>query len=136
MEAVAEVAVLALIGIAATSIVLLRQATIEKGRALEAAGWSPPEAPVVELRSPAFVATVSGRRYHLGCVVGEQNVRYAVWTTRSHRVVEFFEANEAGWRGAWHLYMGVEHDDSPMWLDHRGAPRSRKEWLGRPSVSV
>jgi hypothetical protein len=133
MEPVGELALLVVIVIAATAIFLLRQATIENRRVLVAAREARPEAPIVRLRSPAFVATVSGRRYHLGCVVGEQDVRYAVWTTRSHRVVELFEASEAGWCDAWRLYAQIEYDDSPAWLDHRGAPRSRKEWGGHPA---
>jgi hypothetical protein len=31
------------------------------------------------------------------------------------------------------LYGQIEYDDSPAWLDHRGAPRSRKEWGGHPA---
>jgi hypothetical protein len=119
---------LIIIAIAATAILLLRRATLSQQRLLEVAGRTRPEPPTVDVRSPVFVATVSGRRYHLGCMVGEVDYEYAIWTTRSHRVVQLFEATDEGWVQAWDEFIRIEHDDAPAWLDHRGAPRSRLEW--------
>jgi hypothetical protein len=127
----AAAAMLVIIGIAATAIVLLRRSTLAQRRLLEVAVRTRRDPPTVEVRSPVFVATVSGRRYHLGCMVGEVDYEYAIWTTRSHRVVQLFEATDDGWTEAWDVFVKVEHDDAPAWLDHRGAPRSRLEWKSR-----
>jgi hypothetical protein len=138
LAGVAMVAMLVIVGVAATAIVLLRNATIERDRLLEVAERVRPDPPTVAVRSPVFVATASGRRYHLGCTVGDEDgeVRYAIWTTRSHRVVAVFDPTDEGWTAAWDLYLRVEHDTSPAWVDHRGARRSRREWTGRRSGPV
>ena len=131
MDPLTGAAMLAMVAIAATAILLLRSATIARHRLLEVATRTRPDPPVVDVRSPAFVATATGSRYHLGCMVGETDFRYAIWTTRSHRVVATLDPTEEGWAAAWDLYLEVEHDPAPPWLDHRGAPRSRREWTSR-----
>ena len=129
MTPIGAAAMLAIILIAAAAILLLRRANIERARLVEGTRAIRPEAPIVQLRSPAFVATHSGERYHVGCIVGEDAFEYGVWTTRSHRVVQTFEPSDAGWSEAWALYVQVEQDPAPPWIDHRGAPRSRREWV-------
>jgi hypothetical protein len=131
MTPVGAAAMLVITLIAATSILLLRRATIQKAQLLEGVLTTRPEAPIVQVRSPAFVATKSGGRYHIGCIVGEHDFEYGLWTTRSHRVVERFEPSETGWSEAWSLYLRLEQDPAPPWIDHRGAPRSRQEWGDR-----
>jgi hypothetical protein len=127
---------LAIILIASTAILLLRRANIERAQLLETTTAGRPAAPVVQVRSPAFVATHSGARYHVGCIVGEQAFEYGLWTTRSHRVVETYEPSEDGWSQAWARYLRLEHDPGPAWIDHRGAPRSRREWSSQPAGGV
>lgn len=131
---------LVIVLIALAAILLLRRATGEKARLLETVRTARPDPPVVQVRSPAFVATTSGARYHVGCIVGEREFEYGLWTTRSHRVVRTFDPTEVGWSEAWDLYVHLEHDEAPSWLDHRGAPRSRREWTtpatGRISVAA
>ena len=133
MTPVVAGAMLVITVIAASSILLLRQATMQKAQLLQDALSTRPEAPIVQVRSPAFVATRSGSRYHIGCIVGEHDFEYGLWTTRSHRVVETFEPSELGWSEAWALYVRLEQDPAPSWIDHRGAPRSRQEWSRRPA---
>jgi hypothetical protein len=128
MPPAAAAAMLAIVLIATAAILLLRRATAEKARLIQTVRTSRPDPPVVQVRSPAFVATTSGARYHVGCIVGEHDYRYGLWTTRSHRVVKTFESTASGWSEAWDLYIHLEHDEAPSWLDHRGAPRSRREW--------
>ena len=136
MDPLTGAAMLAMTVIAATAIVLLRNATMARHHLIEVATRTRPDPPVVDVRSPAFVATATGSRYHLGCMVGETDFRYAIWTTRSHRVVATLDPTEDGWAAAWDLYLEVEHDPAPPWLDHRGARRSRREWTGRPAGRV
>jgi hypothetical protein len=126
MPPAAAAAMLVILLVATSAILLLRRATKEKTKLLEAVRTSRPNPPIVHVRSPAFVATTSGTRYHVGCIVAEHE--YGLWTTRSHRVVRTFEPTERGWSEAWDLYLHLEHDQAPTWLDHRGAPRSRREW--------
>lgn len=133
MTPVVAAAMLAITVIAATAILLLRRATTQKAQLLQDVLSTRPDAPVVQVRSPAFVATKSGARYHIGCIVGERDFEYGLWTTRSHRVVEAFEPSEQGWAEAWDLYVRLERDPAPPWIDHRGAPRSRQEWVTRPA---
>ena len=127
---------LAIVLIATVAILLLRRATAERARLVQVVRTSRPDPPVVEIRSPAFVATTSGARYHVGCIVGDRDFRYGLWTTRSHLVVRTFEPTDSGWTEAWNLYVHLEHDEAPSWLDHRGAPRSRREWASATTGRV
>jgi hypothetical protein len=131
MESLAVAAVLIMVVVAATSLVLLHRANAERAHLRQEPVSVRPAAPVVEVRSPAFVATVTGRRYHLGCIIDDHTYRYGIWTTRSHTVVRLFETSEADWEEAWELHRAMEADPAPSWLDHRGAPRSRLEWTFR-----
>ena len=136
MPPAAAAAMFLIILIAAASILLLRRANMERARLMDLTLASRPGPPRVQVRSPAFVATTSGSRYHVGCMVGEREFEYGVWTTRSHRLVATFAPSEEGWSEAWALYMRLEHDPAPPWIDHRGAPRSRREWIGRSAGRV
>jgi hypothetical protein len=133
MHPAAAVGMLAIVVIAAAAILLLHRATLEKAQLLDGARTARPDPPSVQIRSPAFVATNSGGRYHIGCIVGEDGYEYGLWTTRSHRVVRTFEPTETGWTEAWTLFVRLERDEAPSWIDHRGAPRSRREWDARPA---
>ena len=133
MPPAAAAAMLAIVLIAASAIILLRRATGETERLLETIRTARPDMPVVQVRSPAFVGTASGSRYHVGCIVGDREFSYGLWTMRSHRVVRTFEPTESGWSEAWDLYVRLEYDEGPSWFDHRGAPRSRREWTTPPT---
>ena len=131
MRLASLLAVLLLAGVASTALIQLRSANRARDLLQSHARQGPhlpPPPPVVEVLSPAFVATMTGPRYHLGCIIDEHSFVYGIWTTRSHTVVRVFEPNEAGWREAWDVHRVLESDPTPAWLDHRGAPRSRREW--------
>jgi hypothetical protein len=122
------------VAVALASLVLLRRS---RSRAPEPAQPKPsgiPDPPIVEAESPVFITTNRGSRYHLGCLTGNGEIRYAIWTARSHELVRLFESTETGWRAAWDLFQRVERDRSAEWIDHRGARRSRREWMpaGQP----
>lgn len=122
------------VGTAATSLVLLRRARRAPAAVGPQQSSGVPAPPIVEAQSPVFIATNLGRRYHLGCLTGNGEIRYAIWTARSHELVRLFDSTEAGWRAAWDLFQRVERDRRAEWIDHRGARRSRHEWLpvGQP----
>ena len=122
------------VAVATVSLHLLRRSRTQSPASAESQQSGIPDPPIVETQSPVFITTNLGRRYHLGCLTGNGEIRYAIWTARSHELVRLFESTETGWRAAWDLFQRVERDRSAEWIDHRGAKRSRHEWLpaGQP----
>lgn len=120
--------------VATSSLALLRRSRTRAPAMGQPQRSSIPDPPIVEAQSPVFITTNLGHRYHLGCLTGNGEIRYAIWTARSHELVRLFDSTEAGWRAAWDLFQRVERDRSAEWIDHRGARRSRREWLpaGQP----
>jgi hypothetical protein len=115
--------------VATASLVLLRRSKTRAPATGQPQPSGIPDPPIVEAQSPVFITTNRGRRYHLGCLTGNGEIRYAIWTARSHELVRLFESTESGWRAAWDLFQRVERDRNAEWIDHRGARRSRHEWL-------
>jgi hypothetical protein len=114
---------------AVASLLLLRRSRSEEPEAPARPPQVVPDPPIIDALSPVFITTHRGRRYHVGCLSGNGEMRYAIWTSRSHELVRLFDSNDAGWRAAWDFFQRVEKDRSAEWIDHRGARRSRREWL-------
>jgi hypothetical protein len=115
--------------VAVASLALLRRSRTEVADAPAGPSARVPDPPIVDAMSPAFITTHTGVRYNIGCLTGNGQMRYAVWTARSHELVRLFDSTQAGWSSAWEFFQRVERDRSAEWTDHRGARRSRSEWI-------
>jgi hypothetical protein len=117
------------VAVAVASLALLRRSRTETPAPAEPTGSGVPDPPILDAMSPVFITTHTGRRYNIGCLTGNGQMRYAVWTARSHELVRLFDSSEAGWSAAWEFFERVERDRNAEWTDHRGARRSRREWI-------